>query len=281
MRLLTNIPVIRNISNIYSLISKRVKFGFITGINAILLAIYVLFFSDGFNLLIAFIFSLVSIFLFGLVLVFGITRHNFAKSLPVPTIFIFSSFVVLHFFPNLNIYFKLAFAMFSASVYYFLLLSLNVFYVVEEKGSSIPLLRPAKTTFLLIEVTSLFLYFTVLYKFILPDPFTEVTFIVQSGIVLAVSFLFAMEYWWSQNMEQEITSFVGNESLTIAFIVCAVSLSLSFMSTEAFFRAMALIVTYYVCLSFFQSVVTHKLQKGQYLEYVFLALIVVLFLALG
>ena len=142
----------------YNFVPKRLKFFAATFINYALINAYIYFWGTAGSFKIGFIFGCISVFLYIFSVLFGLTRSNFFKSISVPAVFIVSTFLILNYFPNLNLYFKLTFGLFSGLLYYFLLLSINVFFVVEEKGSSIPLLRPAKTTFLMIEVVKLFLF---------------------------------------------------------------------------------------------------------------------------
>jgi len=275
-------PIFKRLYNIDSLVPKRFKFGLSTFLYLSSGLFYILVYAPNISFKVSTLFAVISCILFIYPLIFGLVRgYDFSKILPVPIIFIFSSFFILNYFPNLNTYFKISFLLFSSLIYYFLLLSLNVFLVVQEKGSKIPLLRPAKTTFLLVEVISIFLFTTNVYKFILPDPFTEVTFILQIFLCFLVSYFFATQYWWSQDLEQDITNFVGNESITIAFCVSVIAASMSFFSTESFFRGLAISSVYYISISFFQSIVTHKFVKSQFIEYIFISFVVLFFLLLA
>ncbi|HHH14110.1 MAG TPA: hypothetical protein ENJ78_00185 [candidate division WWE3 bacterium] len=224
--------------------------------------------------------SLLPLFMLLLSLSFGIRKQNLFKIVLMPSLLVISSYLLLSFFPNLNTFFKFSFIVFTSLVLYFMLLSLNVFLVVEEKGSTIPLIRPARTTFLLLEIYTFFLFVTSLYKVLLPDPLTEATFLFQFTLVFLITYFFAQAYWWSQNLESDISSFVGNESLTVAFFVLVIAISLSFFSTESFFRALSLVATYYVSINFIESVVTHKFIKSQYWEYFLITLLIILFLIL-
>lgn|SRR3989344_1543104 len=273
--------MLRRISFLDNIIPKRVKFLVSALSHFVFLSVFILFWGEGGNFKTAGVLCLFSSLLFVYPILFGLKIGSFIRSLSVPLIFIFSSFYVLNYFPNLNVFFKLAFGVFSSFVYYFLLLSYNVFFVVEEKGSSIPLLRPARTAFLLIEIVALFLFLTSLYKFVLPEPLTEGTFLFQAVIIGFVTYYFVEQYWFSQNLEQEVISFVGNESLTISFMITISAISLSFFSTESFFRALALSTVFYVSITFFQSVVTHKLNRLQYIEYIVIFLIVICFLLIA
>jgi|GEM_PF-2872728 len=234
------------------------------------------------DLRLALVFSAISI-LFLIMSLLSASRGLLAllKVIVVPGVYILATFLLLDYFPNLNTIFKLTFLLASGLVYYFLLLSINIFLVVHEKGSVIPLVRPAKTTFLLIEVVTLFLFFTAVYKFLLPDPFTETTLIFQTIIIAVTSYLFIEQYWWSQGLENEITSFVGNESLVVAFLCAMFSISLSFYGTEAFFRSLALTACFFVSIDFFESIVTHRFNKKQFIEYFLISIVVGFLFLLG
>lgn len=203
------------------------------------------------------------------------------KVIVVPAVYVLATFLLLNYFPNLNTIFKTAFLIGSGLTYYFLILSINIFLVVHEKGSVIPLVRPAKTTFLLIEVVTLFLFFTAVYKMLLPEPFTEVTLVLQTIIVAVTSYLFVEQYWWSQGLENEITSFVGNESLVVAFLCSMFSISLSFYDTESFFRSLALTTCFFISINFFESIVTHRFNRKQFVEYTLISIVVAFLFLLG
>lgn len=229
----------------------------------------------------AIIFSLLITFLFYVSMVpANFSYYKVLKQLPLPLGYIVASFLLLSFFPNLIFLFKLAFVIANVFIFYFLLLSFNVLFVVEHRGSVIPLLRPARTTFLLMQIITTFFLFTAIYKIVLPDPLTEVTFLLQTLVVFLCSFTFANSYWWSQHLEKEITSFVGNESMVIAFLTSFASLALSFYPTESFFRSLGVSIVYYICINFFQNVVTHKFTPRNLIEYFVLGAVGLVFIFL-
>ena len=223
------------ISSFYSLVSKRILFLFSSLTFFAIGFLFILLKGEGASLRYTLFLSLIPILTLFISLGFGISKQNLFKVLLMPILMLISSYLLLSFFPNLNTLFKLSFIIFTSLVLYFTLLSLNVFLVVEERGSTIPLIRPAKTTFLLLEIYTLFLFITSLYKILLPDPFTEITFLLQIILVFVVVYFFAQAYWWSQNLENDISSFVGNESLTIGFFVSVIAISLSFFFYREFF----------------------------------------------
>lgn len=227
------------------------------------------------------LFSLISLVLFIYPIVRQVRLDNLSRFTPVPLGYIFSSFLLLAYFPNLNILFKLSFALFSTFVFYYLVLATNIFLVVEEKGRTIPLVRAAKTVFLFIEIITLFFVYTTIYKTLLPGGLLEFSFLVQAFVVFIVSYLFAVQYWWSQNLEKEITSFVGNESLVIALLGGILAVSTSFFPLESFFKALVLSTFYYVSITFFQAVIMHKLEKSIYTEFLLITLVIICFVLIS
>lgn len=268
------------LKNIYSKKgTKRVVFMSACVIYFLSSTFFILNYGEGENALGAFGFSILNTFIYYLCLLPSTAKPvKLLRQMIVPASYIMASFLLLNFFPNLVTVFKLAFILCSVLIYYFLLLSFNVFFVVEEKGSVIPLLRPARTTFLLIQIVAAFFFFTAIYKIVLFDPFTEVTFLFQTFIVTVTSLFFAKSYWWSQNLEDEITSFVGNESLVIAFITGFTSIALSFYPTESFFRSLGISVVYYISINFFQSVVTHRFSNRLLFEYFVIGILALFFI---
>ena len=272
-----NLSRLRNLYN-----SRNVKrFVFLTAsvIYFLTSTFFILNYGEGENPYVAFTMSIVNILIFYFALIpSNANPGKVLNQMIVPASYIVASFLLLNFFPNLITLFKLAFILISVFIYYFLLLSFNVFFVVEEKGSVIPLLRPARTTFLLIQIVAAFFFFTAIYKIILTEPYAEITFIFQTAVVTFTVYLFSKSYWWSQNLEDEITSFVGNESLVIAFLTCFASIALSFYPTESFFRSLGLSVAYYICINFFQSVVTHRFSNKSLLEYFIIGALALFFI---
>lgn len=267
-------------------INKRYKFLFSTFIFLILQLVFILFYSD-FDAIkqgisgVLILFFIISVTVFLYPIVFQLTLSNLPKISFVPFGYVISSFLLLTFFPNLNILFKFSFSVFSALVFYYLVLATNIFLVVEEKGRTIPLVRPARTVFLFIEIVTIFFVLTATFKNLLPSGIVEFTFIAQAFVVFIISYFFALQYWWSQNLEQELNSLVGNESFVVAIIMSITALSLSFFALESFFKALALTTVYYVCISFFEAVVLHKLNKSLYTEFSFIFLAVFIFMLIA
>ena len=267
-------------------IEKRYKFLFVTGIFLALQTIFILFYSD-YDLIQKgivsqlIIFFTVSIIVFLYPIVYRITLSNLPKIISVPFGYVISSFLLLRFFPNLNILFKLSFSIFSTFIFYYLVLATNVFLVVEERGRNIPLVRPAKTVFLFIEIITLFFVLTNTFKMILPGAFLELSFIFHMFVVFISTYFFALQYWWSQNLEQELNSLVGNESFVIALVMGISALTISFFPLESFFKALALTTVYYIFISFFQAVALHRVYKGLYIEFLSIILAVVAFLLIS
>lgn len=199
---------------------------------------------------------------------------TFFKPVPVLLSHILSTLLILSYFPNLVLFFREGYIVFATVIFYFLLLSSNIFLVVSERGSVIPLLRPAKVTFLQLQIIIAFLLFTSIFKGNLIGPYVEATFLVQTAVIFTVCYAFSWVYWWSQQMEKEISSFTGNESLIIAFTVSFFSLSISFFEMETYFRSLLITAAFYICINFFQSVVNHKYSNKNLLEYALVGILV-------
>lgn len=253
---------------LFSKLSKKVYFYFFSLFYFFLLNIFSLFVPQNvFTPLVALAFSLIVLFPFLIFLYFIANYKNFIKPTPVIFAHVLSSFLILTYFPNLIVIFKEGYIIFSTLIFYFLSLSFNVFFVVNQRGSTIPLLRPAKVTFLQLQIIIAFLLFTTIFKTNLQSSIVEFTFIFQSAVIFIVCFTFSSVYWWSQQMEKEITSFVGNESLIIAFLVSAFSISISFFEMESFFRALLITAVFYICITYFQNIVTHRYTNKSLIEY--------------
>lgn len=284
--MLTPVTIIKSLLEFEVVFPKRYKFLAVSSGFFILLVFFIISYSDydivreGIVAELT-LYSLFSLILFIYPIVRQVRVNNLIRFTPVPVGYLFSSYLLLAYFPNLNIFFKFSFALFSAFVFYYLVLATNIFLVVEEKGRTIPLVRAAKTVFLFIEVITLFFVFTTIYKTLLPGALMEITFMWQSFMIFILVYLFAGQYWWSQNLEKEITSFVGNESLVIALLGSVLSLSLSFFPLESFFKALILATFYYVSVTFFQAVIMHRLEKSIYTEFLLITLVIISFVLIS
>ncbi|MBP7859941.1 hypothetical protein KA001_03225 [Patescibacteria group bacterium] len=258
-------------------LSKKLYFYLFSLYYFILLNIFIFFVpQNAYTAIIALGFTLLVVLPYLFVLFSISSSKTFLKPLPVISAHVLSSFLILTYFPNLVVFFKEGYIIFSTIIFYFLSLSFNIFFVVSQKGSSIPLLRPAKVTFLQLQIIIAFLLFTAIFKTSLHSSVVEFTFLIQSIVIFAVCFTFSSVYWWSQQMEKEITSFIGNESLIIAFLVSAFAVSISFFEMESFFRALLITAVFYICINYFQSIVSHKFTNKSLIEYAVVAAIVLL-----
>ena len=91
-------PIFRRLYNIDSLVPKRFKFGLSTFLYLSFGVFYILVYATNISFEVSALFALISCLLFIYPLVFGIVRgYDFSKILPVPIIFIFSSFFILNY----------------------------------------------------------------------------------------------------------------------------------------------------------------------------------------
>src|SRR3989344_4903843 len=82
----------------------------------------------------------------------------------LPAILVAGASLNQYFFPNLHLVFKLGSWLSFFSIFYLLLLSLNIFRVERVKKESIPLEKVAKPAIFLFSFLAMFLLLTVLYK---------------------------------------------------------------------------------------------------------------------
>lgn len=211
--------------------------------------------------------------IFTLTLRFGVTRQNWLAVAALPTVLGAGIFLTPYYFQLLRWQFLLFYAVFAGGLFYLLLLSTNIFLVVTEKGSSIPLLRPAKTVNFLITVVATFIFYTLIYKIPLP-------FYLQAILGFLATLIVTGQYWWGQQLEKAVKGSYGSETLLIGLIVLEAALALSFIYLDAYFRSLVLTTTFYTALGIFQAIVEHQQLKRVVGEHILVALAVALLLIL-
>ena len=202
--------------------------------------------------------------LFAVFRVFGL--KTLFLSVLTPLVYVGSTFFVFLEFPQVVAPFKIILTLLFSAFYYYLLLSVNSLCIAAFEKKTFPLVRVGKT---LIYVTTLFASFlsaTIMYKFEYNSSF-------YFFIAFLVSFLLSLEYFWSQQV-----GVLFFESLLISLIVAEISLALSFYPAEAFFRGLFVASTFFALLGIAESIISHKINRRIYLQYIFILLFVLIIL---
>jgi len=199
---------------------------------------------------------------------FGIKLSNLLPVLSLPVLFSVASSLVFVFFPTLSIIFKSAFAILVGISFYFILIALNVFLVVEQREKAFPLIRPAQVVLTILDVFAAFLIITAIYK-------SQFNFLIQSVVLFMLIFGLSKQFFWAQNLELSLKKKFFVESTLASLLVFEVASALSFVPIESFFRSLIITSVFYVNLGFFQHLIRHSLTKRIMVEYGLVVVIVV------
>lgn len=206
-----------------------------------------------------FVFIVVSAILSMVFAKYVLRNNSFLVIIVLPVALVAGFGSVSLFFPNLNIYFRGLFFLAAAVSFYVTFLTLNVFTVVlTQEEVHVPLLRAAVTVASLLFSLTLFLIYTIIYKY-------STIFAIQSAIIFIITFLLNRFYFWSATLETPVA--FEKEAFMSALIVFEVSLGLSFLPIEAFFRGFALVGVVYVINGILLGRLKHTLTRKVQLEY--------------
>ncbi|MFC1722437.1 hypothetical protein ACFL0C_02185 [Patescibacteria group bacterium] len=141
----------------------------------------------------------------------------------------------LYFFPNLSMTFRILSLLVFSAIYYLILLVNNVFLVVEDRGELIPLYRVALTWSKILIAAVTIPLLAGIFKISTLSMFEALT----SVLISTVLYLYLV---WSLKFNPDVKKYKVGEILTVLsftlFIVGCASLSVSFIPTESFLRAL-------------------------------------------
>ncbi|MBU1104316.1 hypothetical protein L6255_00955 [Candidatus Parcubacteria bacterium] len=205
------------------------------------------------------------------VLALGFARKNksFLISLIIPFFLSLALFFVSYFFQSLSLLFNALFCVIATIIYYFTLLSLNVFLVSEEKEIEIPLLRPASTFAFLIVQFTLFLIVALIYKI-------PILLLVATPITFFVCYFMGRAYFWSQG---ELGLGRGL-AIVVALFCSQLFYALAFFPLEDLFRSLVVNAGFYTLVSSLYSLEKNTFRTKQVLEYLTIFAGILLFISL-
>ncbi|MBI2414451.1 hypothetical protein HYV31_01215 [candidate division WWE3 bacterium] len=141
----------------------------------------------------------------------------------------------LYSFPSLSLTAKIGGLLIITTLMYLLSLVLNIILVVFEKEETIPLFRVASTWIQILAVIIAIPLFSGFFKLAYNG-------FVQSFLVGVLSVLFTILFLWVVDLDPEIPPINRGERIILSliggFVAFSLSLSVSFVSTEAFLRAL-------------------------------------------
>ena len=192
----------------------------------------------------------------------------------LPATLTLGALLALIYFPNLGIPTKTLAILGIGFFMYVALLVGNILLVVYEKDEVIPLYRVAATwSQILVVVVSIPLYAGIFKLPILP--------FFQCALVGFSAVIFALYLTWSQEMDPEIPPINRGEqfvtSLFVGFLVGSLGLSISFLPTESFLRALLLSSVLMFSLGYIQAHYKNVVTKKLIFEYSLISILFLIF----
>lgn len=192
----------------------------------------------------------------------------------LPTALVVGALLSLIYFPNLSVLTKsMAIVCVGLFMYAGLLVS-NILLVVYEGNQVIPLYRVAATwSQILVVVISIPLFAGIFKLPILP--------VFQCFLTGLAATIFALFLTWSQDLDPEIPPINRGEqyitSLFVGFLVGSLGLSISFLPTESFLRALLLSSMLMFSLGYIQAHYKNTVTKKLLLEYSLISILFLIF----
>ncbi len=186
-------------------------------------------------------------------------------------------YLTFYYFPNLGPLVKVLAYLSFCLMSYVLLLVNNIFVVIIEKGSLIPLYTAAVAWVQILIIIISIPYISGVYKI-------PINFLVQNGVVFISAIMFNFYMIWVTYLDPDIkrTSSVerGYLAIALAFIVFIFGLGVSFIPTESFLRALFVSTVIMFGLGYVQGHYKNRINLRLLLEYGIISLIFLFLLIL-
>lgn len=171
--------------------------------------------------------------------------------------------LVFKFYTFSNI-FKYLLLVFFGILYYVALLANNILNISSLKN--IPLSLAARTVNLLLTFVVSFFGFSVVFKLSFP-------LLGQLFVVFIIAFLLSLQYLWTLDLEERLSSQVRVSALLVSFITTQVSFALTFLPIRVFVRALIVTIPMYLGLGIWTQIKQRRLVKTYIIEFAFVSLI--------
>lgn len=175
-----------------------------------------------------------------------------------------------YFFPNLGVVVKVIAFLAVGFVAYSTFLVNNVFLVVKEKGSLIPLYSAAVTWLQVLIIIISIPYFSAVYKI-------PTSGVVQNLLVFISTVLFIGYMIWSISFDAGIkkTNLIEKVylALLLGFMVFVFGIGVSFIPSESFLRGLFISSLLLFCLTYVYGHYKNKLSKKLFFEYSLISLV--------
>lgn len=199
----------------------------------------------------------------------NITFKNIFMALLLPVTLAYGGTLALIYFPNVSLMFKLFAILVFAFLDYIVLLIDNIFLVVADREELIPLYRVAVTWSLIIQIVVLIPLVAALYKL-------NINSIYQALLVSITSFFYTLYQIWATRYDKDAKNVGGVERLFLAFIVffivLAAVISVSFVPSEPFLKALFTATTAMFGIGYVSGYLKNEINKKYIMQYTIMIL---------
>lgn len=198
----------------------------------------------------------------------NISSDNMLYVLLIPLHLVAGSLLSLFYFPNLGTPIKIATLISVGIIAYVFSLMHNIFLVISDREKSFPLYRVAVTWSQILLVVVAIPYFSGVYKI-------PVNGLVQNLIVGISSFLFSIFVLWVLNFDKGFSIEAGEKvgtSVFIALLIFFAGVSVSFIPTESFLRALFISALLMSALGYIQAHYKNSINNRLIIEYSFISI---------
>ena len=199
-----------------------------------------------------------------------VPNYSKAVTLFLPMQLALSHLLLNFYFPNLGIVINfLGYLGLFVACYIFFLLG-NVFFIVSKKGSTIPLYSAAVTWVHILIVVVSILFISGLSK-------TSLGFLAQNTVILIFTFLTNLYFIWAVMFDSQIRRIARTDRVVLAvvlgFLTFVSGLSVSFLPTEAFLRAIFISSIVMFNLTYIYGYLKNRLNIRNVVEHVVISAI--------
>ena len=170
----------------------------------------------------------------------------------------------MHFFPNLSMFIRVATLLMVGGLFYAVSLVNNILLVVDVRENLIPLYRAAITWSQILLVIVAIPFLAGVFKL----PFNP---LIQTAFVALSSFLFALYMFWVLGFDRDLKRLSLSKqlvcSMLASFYVASFSISVAFIPTESFLRAIFVASVLMSALGYFQNYLKNSVTARIILEY--------------
>ncbi len=267
-----------------NLLSKRIIYALFTlAYEGVLVLLYVLnFYRHGFYLVILAFFVLFALCYQFILRPYGKLREIYPKVL-YWFLLSWTLIITLYFFPSLNNLAKFSFLGMSAILLYINLLSLNIYFVSENKNQEIPLLQSARLVISISVIIAAFLGSTGIYKFnyFFINPVVLSIVQVISFYLFFAALIFSSKWlYFNEKIEigkEEKLKFQLASLRRVTIVVLSqFAVVLMFFPFEDFGRGLILGTLVYIALNLFQAFISRNINRRLLFESAFVAAFVYL-----